>query len=134
MFKYLFPNYFKKVGLGLIILSVCLYLSGSLDQLVQRRRENLIVAIILTGYIMIINSREKVEDERTMQIRYKAISHSFFFLLFMTLAIKVIDFVYWESNLAALPTKFVSGNSMGYIYISLIVYYTYFTKYLKDDL
>jgi hypothetical protein len=79
----LLPNYFKKIGLSLIIItiiSVVIIKVFHFDDLVNKKILGTIVIDLLTIFCcMIIFSRDKIEDEMTILIRLKEFAGTFIF-------------------------------------------------------
>jgi hypothetical protein len=78
----LFPNYFKKIGLLIILLTfvVGIVLKMMNIQLASTKNEifrMLPLSIIIVGLFLIAWSKDKVEDEMTMYIRLNAIAWTF---------------------------------------------------------
>jgi hypothetical protein len=76
------------------------------------------------GFALIINSKEKIEDERTMICRYKALAKSFRFLLIIFLPMRTLELIYEGGTL----------NFSYYALMAVVVYYTSFEKLLKNEL
>jgi uncharacterized membrane protein len=79
----LLPNYFKKIGLSLIIItiiSVVIIKVFHFDDSVNKKILGTIVIDLLTIFCcMIIFSRDKIEDEMTILIRLKEFAGTFIF-------------------------------------------------------
>jgi hypothetical protein len=80
----LLPNYFKKIGLGVFILTfialMIVKLSGIEFTQIQREIYKFIVMNFTTlSLLFVAFSRDKIEDELVIQIRFKAMAISFIF-------------------------------------------------------
>jgi hypothetical protein len=82
----LFPNHFKKIGLGIILAGI---LTGITRKLffnearffIENKHVIKIVAfdILLLGLLFYGFAKEKVEDERTFQLRLESLAFGFYF-------------------------------------------------------
>jgi hypothetical protein len=124
MFDYLLPNVFKKLGLALYILSWVLVIYASDIGINVSKRESMISFFAALGFALIINSKEKIEDERTMICRYKALGKSFRFLLIIFLPMRTLELIYEGGTL----------NFSYYALMAVVMYYTSFEKLLKNEL
>ncbi len=90
----LIPYYFKFIGLALILIAVAVYVWISKETGVVKAEETLLYHLNL-GFLLLIFSSEKNEDELFNQIRMKAIVASFIGSLFLygmfTLAVLMIE-------------------------------------------
>jgi hypothetical protein len=124
MFDYLLPNVFKKLGIGLYILSVFFVLFATDLGIDHILRNDLISIFAALGFGLIINSKEIEEDERTMICRYKALGKTFRLVLIMFILTKFLD-------LAS------SGEPTGFsffAFISVLDYFISFNMLLKNEL
>jgi hypothetical protein len=127
MFDYLLPNVFKKLGLGIYILSFFYVFFDTDLGFNPMYRNDLILILATFGFGLIVNSKEKIEDERTMICRYKALGKTFRFLLLMFFITKVSELTF--INIQYRPSTF------GIFAIpSVMVYYITFERLLKDEL
>jgi len=126
MINYLLPNVFKKLGLILIILCY-LFIAFATDMGINAiEREKIIILTFVIGFLLIINSKEKMEDERTMICRYKALGHTFRFVLLFLLFTTILELLNPEIQIRRLGISFFS--------ISILIYYSNFEKHLKNEL
>lgn len=72
----LIPHYFKFIGLALILTAIAIYVWFSKEKGIGRAEEALLFHLNL-GFLLLVFSREKNEDELYNQIRLKAIVASF---------------------------------------------------------
>ena len=87
------PNYAKKIGWGLFIVSLVSLLSTKLiDGDLTVAKVFLKKAMLLSLFIVVL-SREKVEDERVQHIRAKAFGVTFLFSAVYILVQPIVNFV-----------------------------------------
>lgn len=127
MFDYLLPNVFKKLGLGIYISSVFFVFFATDLGINPMDRHDLILILATLGFGLIINSKERIEDERTMICRYKALGKTFRFLLIMFFITKMAELT--DQNIQYRPTSFGI-----FAFIAVMVYYITFERLLKDEL
>jgi UDP-N-acetylmuramyl pentapeptide phosphotransferase/UDP-N-acetylglucosamine-1-phosphate transferase len=127
MFDYLLPNVFKKLGLGIYISSVFFVFFATDLGINPMDRHDLILILATLGFGLIINSKERIEDERTMICRYKALGKTFRFLLIMFFITKMAELT--DQNIQYRPTSFGI-----FAFIAVMVYYSTFERLLKDEL
>ncbi len=127
MFDYLLPNVFKKLGLGIYISSVFFVFFATDLGINPMDRHDLILILATLGFGLIINSKEKIEDERTLICRYKALGKTFRFLLIMFFITKMAELT--DENIQYRPTSFGI-----FAFIAVMVYYITFERLLKDEL
>ncbi|MCF8255223.1 MAG: hypothetical protein K9H61_11595 [Bacteroidia bacterium] len=126
MINYLLPNVFKKLGLVLIILCY-IFIAFATDMGINAiERENIIILTAVLGFLLIINSKEKMEDERTMICRYKALGHTFRFVLLFLLFATIIEIFNPEIQTRQIGISFFT--------VSILEYYSTFEKHLKNEL
>lgn len=93
-----FPNYFKKIGLGLIIVAIALPLSAKFLKLEVTEVQKdfykvLFFNVLILGLFFVAWAKDKFEDEMTMQIRMKAIGFTFMTSVFYIIFRPVIDLI-----------------------------------------
>jgi hypothetical protein len=126
MINYLLPNAFKKLGLVLVIFSYLVIAFGTDMGINGIERENIIILTSVLGFLLIINSKEKMEDERTMICRYKALGQTFRFVLLFLLFTTILELFNPEIQIRTLGISFFT--------ISILIYYSTFEKHLKNEL
>ena len=92
----LLPTYFKKIGLGLIILCVIVPIAFKLFHFqIESAKKEMIKTItkdiVIIGMVFIAFSRDKVEDELTMLLRTKALISAVFFAFTVTIVSDVFN-------------------------------------------
>ena len=121
----LFPNYFKKIGLGIILLNIIflvlvkLYLRD-LDLFQNYKSEIKILSfdILLIGIFIICLSEDKVEDERTLVLRTQSMAMAFLFGIGTTLIGPFISILFND------PIEFEESKSV--IFLMLFTYLVFF--------
>lgn len=93
-----FPNYFKKIGLGLIIIAIAIPLSAKFLKLEVTEVQKdfykvLFFNVLILGLFFVAWSKDKFEDEMTMQIRMKAIGFTFMTSVFYIIFRPIIDLI-----------------------------------------
>jgi hypothetical protein len=97
----LLPNYFKKVGLSLIIItiiSIVITKVFHVDDLVNKKILGTIFLNLLIFFCcMIIFSRDKIEDEMTILIRLKQFAGTFAGIVTMVIFRNIMDIATGEN-------------------------------------
>lgn len=127
MFDYLLPNVFKKLGLGIYLSSVFFVFFATDLGINPMDRTDLILILATLGFGLIINSKEKIEDERTMICRYKALGKTFRFLLIMFFITKMAELT--DVNIQYRPTSFGI-----FAFVAVMLYYSTFERLLNNEL
>lgn len=92
---YLFPNYFKKIGVLLILLSIIIFVVETQEIYFLFDEEySLPIIFLLIGLALINFSKEKKEDERVRRIRYVTWSYSFYLIIFWVILGKIFSFAF----------------------------------------
>ncbi len=86
----LLPNYFKTVGVALIIISICASVIAKLyvtDLTIYQKVifKNVGIGLIILGLFFVAWAKNKVEDEMSFQIRLQSASNAFSFAIFYTI-------------------------------------------------
>ncbi|SRX73645.1 hypothetical protein [Aequorivita antarctica] len=87
------PNYWKKIGWGILVVSLALILStkfidGDFDLL-----KSILKKAMLIGLLIVTISREKIEDEFIENLRSKSFSLAFIFGVIYVLAQPVVNYI-----------------------------------------
>jgi hypothetical protein len=106
----LLPNYFKKIGIAVIVVAVAtlLLLKPFIIDATPETKEFAKVAIfnfIILGVFFFAWSTNKIEDEMTLQIRLKAVLGSFIFIIAYTFIYPFISFFVFSDNNMELSTQ-----------------------------
>jgi len=93
-----FPNYFKKIGLGLVLLAIALavglkFLAVEITVGKEDFYKVLFFNILILGFFFIAWSKDKFEDEMTMQIRMKAVGFTFATAVFYIIFRPIVDLI-----------------------------------------
>ena len=77
--RYFLPNYFKKIALGLLLLSVLILLLPLFETLSAHKDITRIIAKdgVLIAFLLFAFSDDKIEDELTIQIRLVSFAAAF---------------------------------------------------------
>jgi hypothetical protein len=119
----LMPNYFKKIGLGLILSTLFFMISTKVVGFHFIPEKKVIIKVFLRdiailGMFFIAFSKEKDEDELTMQIRLKALASAFVFFIFSQISWDIINLISGE------PLEAIKGD----VFQSMIWYFfSYYT-------
>jgi len=94
----LLPNYFKKIGLGFILVSVVFVVSVKISgiHLTAENKEmmkTIFWDILIIGMLFIAFSKEKDEDELNMLIRLKALASAFFYIVILKIVNDVFNLI-----------------------------------------
>ncbi|WP_297097939.1 hypothetical protein [uncultured Draconibacterium sp.] len=127
----LLPHYFKKIGIGLLLVSIILgldgFIHGFLDGISGREYNNDFTPVfpefftqisdyvLLLGLLAYILAKNKTEDELAQKIRYE----SAFIVLVITILILIfVNMV--NPNFEIKPGIFLFLEMLGYLFIRLI--------------
>ena len=119
------PNYFKKIGIGLLVLffiPALIFKLADISYYTENRiffRE-LTTSVFILGLFFIAWAKEKNENNEIQLLRYKAFAVSFFFAVFRVLLTPFIDFLFGESVGDTKPTDVILNMLMIYLFIFYI--------------
>lgn len=118
-----FPNYFKKIGLGFILLAVALPLGAKFLALEIMEEQKdfykvIFFNVLILGLFFVAWARDKFEDEMTMQIRMKAIGFTIMTAVFYIIIRPIIDLILQEP-----VTKMSAQELMMFILFMYIIFY-----------
>ena len=93
-----FPNHFKKIGLGFILFSIALplaarFLDFEVDETYKEFYKIFFFNLLILGLFFIAWSKDKFEDEMTMQIRLKAIGFTIMTAVFYMIIRPIVDLI-----------------------------------------
>ncbi|MDH5412645.1 MAG: hypothetical protein OEW87_00780 [Flavobacteriaceae bacterium] len=124
-YQYLLPNYFKKVGIGLLILSLITlisrkYLFDDGEMLRQIAKKGMLLSLLL-----ITISKEKIEDELIIKLRGQAFAFAFVAGVIYTLIQPIINYIV---ALVIRPEKAVFDGLEDFIilWFMMVMYLTFF--------
>ncbi|MDI9364908.1 MAG: hypothetical protein QM541_08150 [Flavobacterium sp.] len=117
----LFPNYFKKIGIALMLLG--LIPAGFISQtdfafvkLIPKDVMKLItIDLCLVGLLLMAWAKDKIEDEMTMYMRLKAIEWTFMYAVIYVIIAPLLDRILNTSSITDI-------NSKGLIVMMVTVY------------
>jgi hypothetical protein len=119
------PNYFKKIGIGMLIL---FFIPALIIKLldVSFYTQNRIffreisTSVFILGLFFIAWSKEKNENNEIQLLRYKAFAVSFFFAVFRVLLTPLTDLLFGESVGDTKPTDVILNMLFIYLFIFYI--------------
>ena len=91
------PNYFNKIGMGLIIFFVLFFISGMIFENLIEASKEIIASIgldgIILGLLLISLSKSKIEDEMILIIRLRAFTKAFIFGAFYVVGTSISSMI-----------------------------------------
>ncbi|MDP1726219.1 MAG: hypothetical protein Q8M15_05505 [Bacteroidota bacterium] len=133
MFKFLFPNVFKKIGWGVLLSSLPIVIVFKYVGFSPDKTADIGSIIALIGFFLIIQSAEKDEDERIKLCRLKAMSSAFLTFIIGIFVSKLdhlfdpFNYIFNHSHQGGL-----FDTPMGLLYFSALFYFITF-RYSKDE-
>ncbi|HKB45448.1 MAG TPA: hypothetical protein VKC90_13705 [Chitinophagaceae bacterium] len=123
----LLPNYFKWIGVGMMILVGLLLIAVKLFkiELPQNQKEILMVSTLrffLLGLFVIALARDKIEDELTLLLRLKAMGFIFTLVIVTVIIQPIIDLI-WKNPLENLTPP--------HLVLRMLIAYHIFFFFLK---
>ena len=116
-----FPNYFKKIGLGIILLAVAVgskLLSYEFAGEEKNFYKVITFNVLILGLFFVAWARDKFEDEMTMQIRMKAIVFTIMTTVFYMILRPIIDLLLQDP-----VTEMSAQELMIFILLMYIIFY-----------
>lgn len=97
----LLPNYVKKIGFGLLLISVLLLTAYLLKVLpIEKTFSGLLIKnSILTGLLLLALSKDKIEDELTLKLRVQSFAISFIYAVLFIITHPLIQLLFKPVNL-----------------------------------
>lgn len=119
----LFPNYFKKIGLGMIITSIAVilitkFLSVEITETQKEIYKAVFFDVFILGLFFIAWSKDKFEDEMTIQIRLKAIGFTFMTSVFYLILRPLVDLILGDT-----PNNMSAPELMMFMLFMYILFY-----------
>ncbi|MFY0481612.1 hypothetical protein ACI6PS_03325 [Flavobacterium sp. PLA-1-15] len=119
----LFPNYFKKIGLGMILITIGTVLTVKFLPIEVAEGQREIYKVVLSdlfilGLFFIAWSRDKFEDEMTLQIRLKAVGFTFMTSVFYLVLRPFADIIIGDA-----PNKMTAIELMIFMLSMYIIFY-----------
>ncbi len=132
----LLPNYFKKVGVTFIVLGIVgALLVNQIFKVMDQLNElnDIILYITLAGFALITFSREKFEDERFANLRYRFIKLALVVVtglfIFLPLITQTVNYLFFTE--VDLRNSWSSSFFLiGVLFIAQILYFNIFKKQL----
>lgn len=119
----LLPEMFKKVAFGIMVLSGLLVLLSILKVIAIDKEiiASIAQSVFLISLLMLVITRDKIEDELTMRIRLKAFAASFIYGVTIVIVEPLIHFLFGDS--------FLTGKGAIELLISMFLFY-FIIKYI----
>jgi len=100
--RVLFPNYFKKIGLGIIVFTVLATIISGMFHFSIFAPENFafregFYCLLVIGMFVYAFSKEKIEDERLSAIRNRVMTYTFYVGVSVTLTVTILN-IFLKSN------------------------------------
>ncbi len=93
----LLPRPFRKIGVGILLLATVLIVCRATNVLVSPFSKPITVyillALLIVGMLFVTAARRKIEDERTIALRFQAISHASFFMVIYFLFSPLLNWI-----------------------------------------
>jgi hypothetical protein len=120
---HLLPNYFKKIGLVIIILvlgfTFFIELSKIKVLIIQKETaKTILINSVIIGLIFIALAKEKLEDEQIMSLRFKAMGYTFLSAVLYIVIISLFNLI------LGVIAKSLDGQEL--VLAMLIAYFPYF--------
>ncbi|MEO6611034.1 MAG: hypothetical protein ABIT05_00025 [Chitinophagaceae bacterium] len=121
------PNYYKKIGIAIMILPLIIILWFKLfdSAFLHSHKEaiwTILPSIFILGLSFIAFAKDKVEDEMTLHLRLKAMGMTFGFGVFSVITQPIWDWVWGD------PVKVLSSQ---HLIVIMLVFYIVFFFFLK---
>ncbi len=120
----LLPKYFKKIGLGVMILAFvpAVIIKSMNIEMMQSQKELFRIFtlnVFILGLLFVAWSKDKVEDEMTVTVRLKAMAWTFGWAVLYVIVKPIIDLLFKD------PIQDLTGQQvvMGMLFVYLIMYY-----------
>ncbi len=121
----LFPNYFKKIGIAMMLLG--LIPAGIVSQVdvafIKAIPKDVVklftIDLFLLGLLFVAWAKDKIEDEMTMLMRLKAIEWTFMYAVIYIIIAPILDRIMNTSSISDI-------NSKGLIVMMLTIYLVQF--------
>ncbi|MGZ5246983.1 MAG: hypothetical protein ACXWV5_08100 [Flavitalea sp.] len=118
----LFPNYFKKIGIGILVLFFVPALIFKLtdNQFYLEYKQifrQLTTSVFILGLFLIVWSKEKAENQFTQMLRYRALALTFLIAVFHVLLSPVIDLFFNDPLVDNKAIDVILNMLMVYLFI-----------------
>lgn len=119
----LFPNYFKKIGLGMILTSIAVvlitkFLAVEITETQKEIYKSIFFDVFILGLFFIAWSKDKIEDEMTLLIRLKAIGFTFMTSVFYLILRPLVDIILGDT-----PNDMSAPELMMFMLFMYILFY-----------
>lgn len=124
---YLLPNYFKPIGITVIIFAAVIFVLQTQTQLLTSDQDFKIpVTLLLIGLTLLNFSKEKVEDERIKFIRYRTWAYSFYIIIGYVVFGRILNYFLED------PLEFYNSPT-AILIVNLTLNLVYFSTYKEID-
>src|SRR5690606_27278692 len=124
---YLLPNYFKRMGIAIIILASFTFILQTQTQFLSADQDfEIPLTLLLVGLTLVSFSKEKVEDERIRNIRYRTWAYSFYSIIGYVVFGRILNY-FLES-----PLEFYN-SATAILIVILTLNVAYFSTYKEID-
>lgn len=128
----LLPSSFKWIGILISILAIVIMFLVKYNELEQMELyKDIMMHIILIGLFVMVLAREKNEDERVQQLRYRAFAFSFVLITFILLLMPFIS-ILLDGLTDKLPLEWEQQNFFFIMSYYLFFYLAYFQIFKRS--
>jgi len=93
--KRFLPNYFKKIGIGIIVLAfISIILFEFMDVAIFQIQKEILEMIFILGSFFVVWSKDKIEDELKIIIRLKSFAAAVMLAAFIVVFTPIINLIY----------------------------------------
>jgi len=122
------PNSYKKIGITIAVISFFTLLASKFAMDTGASVKDLLRSIMLIGMLMIVMSKELVEDERIERIRNKAFAGSFILGIIFSLAQPFVNFAVENLFSDSEPFQDISAFQVIFIMITFYLMFLHLSK------
>ncbi|NND88314.1 MAG: hypothetical protein HKM28_03600 [Flavobacteriaceae bacterium] len=119
------PPYFKKIGWVLVVISLLALIGFRFLEINSEMSSYLLKRLVLVALLLVVLSREVIEDERIQQCRSKAFSMTFIAAVLYVLVQPLVNFIV-DLFISADNSQFEDLGDFVIIWFMLFVYLMFF--------
>jgi hypothetical protein len=124
---WLFPNYFKRIGIATILLAfipLTIFKLMNLEfyQMQKEILKILTMSSFLLGFVFIAWSKDKIEDEMSLYMRFRAISFAFGFVIIYVILNPIFNLIFQDT------VKDISGQNVVLLMLWMYLIWYYLLK------